>query len=128
MEHLANSDQSALDVHELLKHIIESLVDEPACVKIECQVALDSTVFRVNVAPADIGKVIGRQGRTARSIRVILAAASMKMRRRFALDIVEDDVSGPREKASTAEPPASSEDGKRTVHATNLPGGYARSA
>jgi predicted RNA-binding protein YlqC (UPF0109 family) len=42
------------------------------------------------VAPNDIGKVIGKQGRTARSMRTILSAASMKLKHRFALDIVEE--------------------------------------
>ena len=51
----------------------------------------EQSVLRLEVAPADVGKVIGKQGRTARSLRTILGAASMKHRRRFALDIVEAD-------------------------------------
>jgi len=51
----------------------------------------ESTVLRVRVAPQDIGKVIGKQGRTARSLRTILGAASMKLHHRFSLDILEDD-------------------------------------
>ena len=45
--------------------------------------------MRLQVSPADLGKVIGKQGRTARSLRTILGAASMKLKQRFSLDIVE---------------------------------------
>jgi predicted RNA-binding protein YlqC (UPF0109 family) len=48
-------------------------------------------VIRLRVAHQDIGKVIGKQGRTARSLRTILGAASMKLHHRFALDILEED-------------------------------------
>ncbi len=54
----------------------------------------DATVIRLRVAHQDIGKVIGKQGRTARSLRTILGAASMKLHHRFSLDIVEDDQPG----------------------------------
>ena len=47
------------------------------------------TVLELRVAPSDLGKVIGKQGRTARSIRTILGAAGMKMKRRFTLEILE---------------------------------------
>ena len=47
------------------------------------------TVLELRVAPSDLGKVIGKQGRTARSIRTILAAAGMKLRKRFTLEILE---------------------------------------
>ena len=49
-----------------------------------------SVVLRLQVAPGDLGKVIGKQGRTARSLRTILGAASMKLKHRFSLDIVEE--------------------------------------
>jgi hypothetical protein len=52
-------------------------------------------VIRLRVAHQDIGKVIGKQGRTARSLRTILGAASMKLHHRFALDILEDDQGRP---------------------------------
>ena len=47
--------------------------------------------IRLRVAASDVGKVIGKQGRTARSMRTILSAASMKLKHRFSLDIVEED-------------------------------------
>jgi predicted RNA-binding protein YlqC (UPF0109 family) len=47
-------------------------------------------VLRLHVAQSDVGKVIGKQGRTARSIRTVLSAASMKLKRRYSLDIVEE--------------------------------------
>ena len=47
------------------------------------------TVLELKVAPSDLGKVIGKQGRTARSIRTILGAAGMKLNRRFTLEILE---------------------------------------
>jgi hypothetical protein len=47
------------------------------------------TVLELKVAPSDLGKVIGKQGRTARSIRTILGAAGMKVNRRFTLEILE---------------------------------------
>ena len=73
----------------LMTEIIRALVDQPTAVQIDAIADNDVTVLRLRVAPADIGKVIGKQGRTARSLRTILGAASMKYRHRFALDIVE---------------------------------------
>jgi predicted RNA-binding protein YlqC (UPF0109 family) len=48
-----------------------------------------TTVLELRVAPSDLGKVIGKQGRTARSIRTILGAAGMKLKKRFTLEILE---------------------------------------
>ena len=73
----------------LMTEIVRALVDEPAAVQLEVIVENDVTVLRLRVAPNDVGKVIGKQDRTARSLRTILSAASMKFRHRFALDIVE---------------------------------------
>jgi predicted RNA-binding protein YlqC (UPF0109 family) len=50
----------------------------------------ESSVLKLRVAPSDIGKVIGKQGRTARSMRTILGAVSMKQHHRYTLDILED--------------------------------------
>jgi predicted RNA-binding protein YlqC (UPF0109 family) len=72
-----------------MTEIIHALVDDAAAVKIEVLNDQESTVLRLHVAPGDIGKVIGKQGRTARSLRTILGAASMKLQHRFTLDIVE---------------------------------------
>ena len=75
---------------QLILDIVQALVDQPDDVEVQLIDDNDSTVIRLRVAHQDIGKVIGKQGRTARSLRTILGAASMKLRHRFALDIVED--------------------------------------
>ena len=73
----------------LMTEIAQALVDSPEAVHVEAIKEAESTVLRLHVAPSDIGKVIGKQGRTARSLRTILSAASMKLQHRYALDIVE---------------------------------------
>jgi predicted RNA-binding protein YlqC (UPF0109 family) len=75
----------------LMLEIVQALVDQPEDVSVEMLEDHDATVIRLRVAHQDIGKVIGKQGRTARSLRTILGAASMKLHHRFALDILEDD-------------------------------------
>jgi hypothetical protein len=72
---------------ELVTSLAKALVDKPEEVTVEAVEDPTSTMLRLRVAPTDLGKVIGKQGRTARSIRTILAAASMKAQHRFALDI-----------------------------------------
>jgi uncharacterized protein len=74
-----------------MTEIVKALVDDTAAVTVQAIADNDVTVLRLYVAPCDIGKVIGKQGRTARSLRTILGAASMKYKHRFALDIVEAD-------------------------------------
>jgi uncharacterized protein len=83
------SDPSVL-MKQLILDIVQALVDQPEDVSVELIDDHDSTVIRLRVAHQDIGKVIGKQGRTARSLRTILGAASMKLHHRFALDILED--------------------------------------
>ena len=80
----------AEQMKQLMLEIVNALVDQPEAVVIETIDDHESTVIRLRVAHQDIGKVIGKQGRTARSLRTILGAASMKLHHRFALDIVED--------------------------------------
>jgi uncharacterized protein len=75
----------------LMLDIVRALVDEPDDVGVELIEDNGTTVIRLRVAHQDIGKVIGKQGRTARSLRTILGAASMKLHHRFSLDIVEDE-------------------------------------
>lgn len=77
------------DMHALMMDIAKALVDEPESVQVEAIDDGDSTLLRLRVAPNDVGKVIGKQGRTARSLRTILGAASMKLHHRYGLDIVE---------------------------------------
>ena len=66
-----------------------ALVDDPGGVEVREVDGERETVLRLSVAPADLGKVIGRQGRTAKSIRTILAAAGSRLRKRVVLEIVE---------------------------------------
>ena len=80
---------------DLVTEIAHALVDDPGSVEVEAIAEGDSTVIRLRVAQSDVGKVIGKQGRTARSMRTILSAASMKLKHRFSLDIVEQGGSPP---------------------------------
>jgi uncharacterized protein len=83
--------RAAIDMKTLMFEITRALVDEPEAVQVDAFQDAGSTVLRLRVSPRDLGKVIGKQGRTARSLRTILGAASMKLKHRFALDIVEVD-------------------------------------
>jgi len=81
-------------VEELVREIARALVDEPAAVDVQSVGREENTVLKLRVAPQDVGKVIGKQGRTARSVRTILGAVSMKLHHRFTLDILEEDEQG----------------------------------
>jgi uncharacterized protein len=72
---------------DLVGGMARALVDLPDEVSVISAPDNEGTVLLLRVAPADLGKVIGKQGRTARSIRTILGAASMKAQHRFSLDI-----------------------------------------
>lgn len=74
---------------QLIEDIAKGLVDAPDDVAVNILEGEQSTVLELKVAPGDLGKVIGKQGRTARSIRTILGAASMKLNRRYTLEILE---------------------------------------
>ena len=76
---------------ELVEFLAKSLVDHPDEVRVHTRDRSrdQQTVIELEVAPGDLGKVIGRQGRTARAIRTILAAAGQKSRRRYTLDILD---------------------------------------
>ena len=88
------TDSVSQEMVALIKGIACALVDSPASVTVEALKDGEGTLLRLRVAATDVGKVIGKQGRTARSLRTILSAASMKMRHRFTLDIVEDHSAG----------------------------------
>jgi predicted RNA-binding protein YlqC (UPF0109 family) len=77
------------DMQVLVEQIAKALVDEPEHVSVQTIDGDQVTVLELRVAPGDLGKVIGKQGRTARSIRTILGAAGMKLHKRFTLEIVE---------------------------------------
>ena len=74
---------------ELIEQIAKALVDNPDQVSVRLIEGEQVAVFELRVAKSDLGKVIGKQGRTARSIRTILNAAGMKLKKRFTLEILE---------------------------------------
>ena len=74
---------------ELVSEIAKVLVDHPDEVSVKEVLGEQVTVLELRVAPGDVGKVIGKQGRTARSIRTLLGAAGVKLNRRFTLEILE---------------------------------------
>ena len=74
---------------ELVKFIAQSLVDNPEQVQVNEIEGEQTSVIELKVAKEDLGKVIGKQGRTARAMRTILSAASSKLHKRSALEIVE---------------------------------------
>jgi len=76
-------------VKELVELIVKSLVDNPDKVKVTQLDGEQSSIIELAVAPEDMGKVIGKQGRNAQAIRVIVAAAGMKLKKRVNLEILE---------------------------------------
>ena len=74
---------------ELLELIAKSLVDRPEDVEVTEVEGEQTTVLELKVAREDLGKVIGKQGRTARSIRTILSSAGMKLKKRVVFEIIE---------------------------------------
>lgn len=76
-------------MRELIEFLAKSLVDHPDEVSTRLYDRDQQTVVELEVDPDDLGKVIGRQGRTARAIRNLLSAAGQKTRRRYALDILD---------------------------------------
>jgi len=70
----------------LMEHIAKSLVDAPEQVFVE---QLDGDVIELEVAESDMGKVIGRQGRTVRAMRAVLSAAGVRAHKRYTLEVVE---------------------------------------
>ena len=77
------------EIKQLVEDIAKALVDIPEQVSVREVQGEQVTVLELRVAPTDLGKVIGKQGRTARSVRTLLGAAGMKLHRRFTLEILE---------------------------------------
>jgi hypothetical protein len=75
---------------ELVEAIARALVDHPDEVQVKSVDGSQVTVLELRVHPEDLGKVIGRQGRTAKAIRTLLGAGGMKLRKRYTLEILED--------------------------------------
>ncbi|MDO8724134.1 MAG: KH domain-containing protein [Syntrophales bacterium] len=74
---------------ELIKYIAQALVDSPDMVDVSEVIGEQTSVIELRVAKEDLGKVIGKQGRTAKAMRTILSAASTKIRKRAVLEIIE---------------------------------------
>jgi hypothetical protein len=78
-----------MSVKDLIEYIARNLVDAPDEVRVDEIPEGHETVLELHVAAADLGKVIGRQGRTARALRTLLAAAAGRKQARAVLEIVE---------------------------------------
>lgn len=74
---------------ELIKYMAQALVDNPDMVEVSEVIGEQTSVLELRVAKEDLGKVIGKQGRTAKAMRTILSAASTKIRKRSVLEIIE---------------------------------------
>ncbi|TBR20632.1 MAG: KH domain-containing protein [Candidatus Nitrosotenuis sp.] len=74
---------------ELIETIVKAIVDSPDEVQVTEISGENTTVLELHVAPADLGKVIGKQGRTARSMRALLSAAASRENKRAVLEILE---------------------------------------
>ena len=74
---------------ELVKYIAKALVDNPGEVKVNQREEEDAYVIELTVAPDDMGKVIGKQGRIAKAIRTVLKAASAKSDKKYVVDIID---------------------------------------
>jgi len=76
-------------LNDLILYVAKSLVDDPDAVQVREVEGEQTSVIELTVAKEDLGKVIGKQGRTARAMRTILGAASTKARKRTVLEILE---------------------------------------
>ena len=76
-------------MEELVRFIAKNLVDEPDSVQVESREEGDTVVISLSVAPNDMGKVIGRQGRIAKAIRTVVKASSVREEKKYMVDIVE---------------------------------------
>jgi len=86
----SHEDSASEDsVTDLMIYLAKQLVDEPDAVGVEAIEGDRTIVYELTVAPDDLGKVIGRDGRTARALRALLTAASSKVRKRSLLEILE---------------------------------------
>ena len=74
---------------DLVKYMAQALVDKPEMVEVSEIAGEQSSVLELRVAKEDLGKVIGKQGRTAKAMRTILSAASTKLKKRASLEIIE---------------------------------------
>jgi uncharacterized protein len=76
-------------VRALIEQVAKALVDEPSAVSVNQVEERGETVLELAVAPNDLGKVIGKQGRTARAMRTLLSASGLRLHKHFELEILE---------------------------------------
>lgn len=74
---------------ELIEYIAKGLVDDPGAVRVQEKTDEQATVIELHVAKEDMGKVVGKQGRTAKAMRFLLGAASSRLQKKAVLEIVE---------------------------------------
>ena len=77
------------DAKDLLELLAKALVDKPELVDVKENADGDAVVLELHVDPEDVGKIIGKQGRTVRALRTILDAAGQKMQRRYEVEVIE---------------------------------------
>ena len=88
---MSPDQESILTTRLLFARIGRALVDDESMVRVEAHTVGDQTVLRLHVATRDVGKVVGKQGRTARSLRTILGAIGKCQRVQYSLDIVQPE-------------------------------------
>ncbi len=91
MTEAASQNESVQRMCDLITGMAVALVDSPERVRVEVESHDAETVLKLYVSPDDLGKLIGKQGRTARSLRTILSAAGSKVQHRFSLDVQPDE-------------------------------------
>jgi predicted RNA-binding protein YlqC (UPF0109 family) len=89
VSHLKSLCKGEVYMKELIAYIAQSLVDRPGEVSVSEVEGNQTTVLELKVAKEDLGKVIGKQGRTAQAMRTILSAVSSKVKKRTVLEIIE---------------------------------------
>jgi predicted RNA-binding protein YlqC (UPF0109 family) len=82
----------AINVQAMIENVVKSLVEDPQQVSVNVVEHAGETVLELKVGPQDVGKIIGKQGRTVRAMRNLLSAAGVRANKRFALEIIEDEL------------------------------------
>ena len=83
-------------MNQLIEYIARALVDHPESVELKATPSDSGTLYELKVAPDDVGKVIGRDGRTVNALRTVLTAAAVKKGEKARLEILDDRKNGPR--------------------------------
>ena len=100
---ISTESKPSADPRLLVEQVVKMLVDEPAEVIVDEFPEKGITVFELVVAPDDIGKVIGKSGRTVRALRTLLDAVGVKQGKRYELDVIEEDEDGDIEEGTDEE-------------------------